>query len=180
MKKFLLVSTMAAALGLSAVAAPFVVDTAQSKVGFSIKHLKLTQVDGVFEKYDATIDYDTANKSLSVFEGSVSIDSVNTQNTKRDEHLRANDIFDAKKYPQMSFKMTSYAPGKITGDLTIKGVTKSIILDSKEALDGGILSIDAMAPIKRSDFGVVWEKSLQDSLVSDELTIHLHLKASAK
>ena len=106
------------------------------------------------------------------------IASVDTANAKRDEHLNAADIFDSKKYPNMTFKMTKFEAGKISGDLTIKGITKPIIFESTETLKDKTLQIQATATIKRSDFGVVWESNLKDSLVGDEVTILLTLIAN--
>ena len=129
MKKFLFISGLVAALSFPALAAPYALDSANSKVDFSVSHLKLTQVDGKFNKFSATIDYDSASQSLKVLEGVVDIASVDTANAKRDAHLQAEDMFDAKKYPNMTFKMTKFEAGKIYGDLTIRSTTKPIVLD---------------------------------------------------
>lgn len=180
MKKLFLVSTLVVALGVSAFAAPYVLDKNASKVGFTIKHLKLNNVEGSFGKFDATIDYDSAKKVLNVLEGQIEVASVDTANKKRDDHLRANDIFYVEKFPKMTFKMTKYEAGKIYGDLTIKDKTKNIVLDAKESTKGSNLVIEATAQVKRSDFGVVWESSLKDSMVSDDLTIQLNLVATPK
>ena len=130
MKKFLFISGLVAALSFPALAAPYALDSANSKVDFSVSHLKLTQVDGKFNKFSATIDYDSASQSLKVLEGVVDIASVDTANAKRDAHLQAEDMFDAKKYPNMTFKMTKFEAGKIYGDLTIRSTTKPIVLDA--------------------------------------------------
>ena len=178
MKKFLSISAFVAFLGCPLLAQPYMLDTNNSKVDFQISHLKLNKVDGKFSKFSANIDYDTASKSLKILEGSVEIASVDTANTKRDEHLKDTDIFDSKKYPTMNFKMTKFESGKIYGDLTIKGTTKPIMLESTETLNGETLQIQANATIKRSDFGVVWESNLKDSLVGDEVKILLTLIAN--
>ncbi len=178
MKKFFSVSLLVAALSFPAFATPYALDAANSKVDFSIKHLKLTKVDGAFKEFGGDIDYE--NGALKALSGSVNVASVDTQNQKRDDHLRAEDIFDVKKYPQMTFAMTQYEVGKIHGNLTIKGITKPVVFESKETLNGNTLEINAKATIKRSDFGVVWESSLKDSLVGDEVEILLNLKANAK
>lgn len=178
MKKFLSISAFVALLGCPLLAQPYTLDSQNSKVDFQISHLKLTKVDGKFKKFSANIDYDLATKKLNILEGSVEIASVDTANTKRDEHLNAADIFDSKKYPNMTFKMTKFEAGKISGDLTIKGITKPIIFESTETLKDKTLQIQATATIKRSDFGVVWESNLKDSLVGDEVTILLTLIAN--
>lgn len=108
MKKFLLFSSLVATLSLPALATPYALDTANSKIDFSVSHLKLTQVDGKFNKFDAKIDFDTASNTLKILEGTVDIASVDTANPKRDAHLQDTDMFDAKTYPNMTFKMTKF------------------------------------------------------------------------
>lgn len=149
-----------------------------SQVGFEIKHLKLTKVEGSFKQFSGTVDYE--NGALNALDGSVEISSVDTGIQKRDDHLKANDIFDQAKFPQMSFKMTSFANGKMNGDLSIKGVSKPVVFDASIQENGNDLTIVATGTIKRSDFGVVWESNLQDSMVGDELTIKLNLLAKSK
>lgn len=178
MKKFLSISALVALLSCPLLAQPYVLDPNNSQVNFEISHLKLTKVDGKFDKFSANIDYDTTTKVLNLLEGSVEIASVDTANAKRDEHLNAADIFDSKKYPNMTFKMTKFEAGKIYGDLTIKNTTKPIVLQSTETLNGATLQIQASATIKRSDFGVVWESNLKNSLVGDEVKILLTLTAN--
>ncbi|MDE6957933.1 polyisoprenoid-binding protein [Helicobacter apodemus] len=180
MKKLLTISTLVAFLSLTALAAPYALDAAKSKVDFQIYHLKLSAVDGSFDKFEAVIDYDVASNKLNTFEGKVAVASVDTANQKRDEHLRAEDIFNIKKYPNMTFKMTKFENGKIYGDLTIKGKTKAVVLDSTIKNNGNILEILANTKVKRSDFNVVWESNLRDSLVSDELEVKLTLVATPK
>ena len=177
MKKFLSISALIALFSLPSLAVPFMLDNAQSKVDFTIKHLQLKNVDGKFEKFNADIDFDPSAKKLNKLIGEVEVASVNTANTGRDDHLRANDIFDSAKYPKMTFVMTKCEKGKISGNLTIKGVTKPVSFDAKKEFDGKMLKINAQTQIKRSDFGVVWESNLKDSLVSDELTIKLNITA---
>ncbi|MDE5603623.1 MAG: YceI family protein [Helicobacter sp.] len=180
MRKILSISLIIISLSLSVLASPYVLDAAKSKVDFKIYHLKLSQVHGSFDKFEAVIDYDVSGNKLNVLEGKVEVASVDTANEKRDNHLRAEDIFNIKKYPNMTFKMTKFESGKIYGDLTIKGKTKAVILDSTIKNNGNILEILANTKVKRSDFDVVWESNLKDSLVSDELEIKLTLISTPK
>ncbi len=90
MKKFLCSLSLAAALSLPALAAPYALDSANSKIDFQVSHLKLTQVDGKFNKFSATIDYDQASSTLKILEGVVDITSVDTANPRRDEIGRAH------------------------------------------------------------------------------------------
>ncbi|WP_279127800.1 YceI family protein [Helicobacter winghamensis] len=180
MKKFALVSSLVAALSFPALAVPYAIDVANSKVGFSVKHVKITKVDGVFKNFSANIDYDSATKSFKVLDGEIDMTSVNTENAKRDAHLQAPDMFDAKKFPKMFFKMTKYEAGKIYGDLTIKEVTKPVVLTSKEVLNGKTLDVTAQTMIKRSEFGLEWGSIFKDNAVSDEVEIILNLKANVQ
>lgn len=180
MNKFLKISAIVAMLSLPALATPYALDNANSKVDFKVSHLKLTNVDGKFTKFSAVIDYDESKKVLNTFEGNVEIASVDTASTQRDNHLRAPDIFNAEKYPAMTFKMTKMETGKIYGNLTIKDKTKEVVFSGTPKLEGKILKINATTKIKRSDFGVVWESSLKDSLVGDEVEILLSLSANAQ
>lgn len=179
MKKFLLISSFVAALSFPALAVPYTLDSAKSKVDFSVSHLKLTQVDGKFNKFNATIDYDNASNSLKVLEGEIDIASVDTANAKRDAHLQAPDMFDAKTYPKMTFKMTKFEAGKIYGDLTIRSTTKPVVLDAIIQHNGKQLDIDATTKILRSDFDISWSNVFQDNAVGDEVKISLKLQANA-
>lgn len=175
MKKILISALAAASIFGVANAADYTIDS-DSKVGFSVKHLKLMNVDGSFGKFAGKASYDAGK--LSAFEGTVEIASVNTENQKRDDHLRANDIFDAAKYPQMSFKMSEFKEGVIHGNLNVKGKDNHVALSADIKEEGDKLLINATGTVKRSELGVVWEESLKDSMVSDEVTIKLELKAS--
>lgn len=180
MRKFFWMSSLIAIFSFPALAVPYVIDVANSKVGFSVKHVQITKVDGVFKDFTGNIDYDSSTKSINVLEGEIDMASVDTENEKRDSHLRAPDLLDVKKFPKMSFVMTKYEAGKIYGDLTIKGVTKPIVLTSTETLNGQLLDIRAQSIIKRSEFGLEWRNVFKDNIVSDDVEITLDLKASAK
>ena len=180
MKKFLFTSSLLAALSFPAFAAPYTLDSANSKIDFQVSHLKLTQVDGKFNKFNATIDYDKASNTLKTLEGVVDITSVDTANAKRDAHLQAEDMFDAKKYPKMTFKMTKFEAGKIYGDLTIRPTTKPIVLDATLQPNGKNLDINATTTILRSDFDITWHNIFKDNAVGDEVKILLNLKANAQ
>lgn len=175
MKKFLISALAAASIFGAANAADYTISP-DSKVAFSVKHLKLMQVEGNFGKFAGKASY--ADGKLSAFEGTVEIASVNTENQKRDDHLRANDIFDAATHPQMSFKMSDFADGKINGVLNVKGKDHKLSLDAEVNEGNDVLNIKATGTVKRSELGVVWEESLKDSMVSDEVTINLELKAN--
>lgn len=135
-------------------------DKASSNVGFSIVHLKVSTVDGSFSTYEAAMTSAKKDFSDAVFEFSADIVSINTNSKSRDSHLKKDDYFNAAKYPKLTFKSASVKKAgqayKITGNLTIKGVTKSVVLDGifKPSADGKSVEITATGEINRIDFGV--------------------------
>ncbi|WP_291402570.1 YceI family protein [Daejeonella sp.] len=130
MKKTILIALMAV-LGQASVYAQSAwnIDKAHSKIGFTIVHLGISDVDGLFKNFDATIKSSKPDFSDGIFEFSADVNSINTEIEMRDEHLRGADFFDAAKYPKLTFKSTSIkALGKnkyaLKGNLTMRGVTK--------------------------------------------------------
>lgn len=176
MKKLLVATAIFGTLSISLFATPYTLDTTKSKVGFEISHLKLTKVEGSFSKFSGNIDYE--NNAIKALDGNIEVASIDTANQKRDDHLRAPDIFDVAKFPNITFQMTKFKDGKIYGNLTIKEITKEVVLDSQSKISGTMLEINANTTIKRSDFGVVWESNLKDSLVGDEVKLILMLVAN--
>lgn len=181
MKSFAL--TVAALFTLSAgYAQTWTADKAHAKVGFTVTHLMLTEVDGNFKNYDAKITAAKPDLSDAVIELTADINSINTENDRRDTHLKSPDYFDAAKYPTLTFKSTSFKKVegkkyKLTGDLTMHGVTKPVTLD---AVLNGPITMDSprgkqekaglkiSGTIKRSDFGV---GSGSTAVVSDEIEL---------
>ncbi len=158
------------------------VDKAHSKVGFSVVHLLVSDVDGSFKNFDAKITSSKEDFSDAVIELTAEAASVNTDNEKRDEHLRGADFFDATKFTTLTFKSKSFKKVsgknyKVVGDLTLHGVTKSVELDvilngttvhpyTKKTIAG----FKIKGAIKRSDFAV--GAGTPSAVVSDEVTIN--------
>ena len=188
MKKLLVSLTWILLASVSLFATDYKLDKAHSQVGFKIKHMMISTVNGSFGTYDGVISYDTEHNKLTQLKGTVSLDSINTQNQKRDKHLRSEDFFDVIKHPKMDFVMTRVSGQNLIGDLTIKGVTKSVMF----ALDfGGTLTdpwgnkrigLTLTTEIKRSDFGLTWNKALETGgvVVADDVKIILELEGVAK
>ncbi|MEZ0487064.1 YceI family protein [Fibrella aquatica] len=166
--KFLLIP-VAALLSLSAAnAQTWAVDKSHSRVGFSVTHALLSEVDGNFKTYDAKITSSKEDLSDAVIELTADINSINTDNERRDGHLKSADWFDTAKFPTLTFKSTSFKKVegkkyKLMGDLTMHGVTKPVTLDA--VLVGPITSegrngkqqkagLKLSGTIKRTDFGV--------------------------
>jgi polyisoprenoid-binding protein YceI len=166
------------------------VDPDHSSVGFSIKHLMVSNVRGNFVKFDGKVDLDDKDVSKSSVAATVDVGSINTNVQKRDEHLKSPDFFDAAKFPTMSFVSKKWTTGpkgglKIAGDLTIHGVTRPVVLNakafSKESKDpwGNIRrATSATAKIRRQDFGLAWNKSLETGgvVIGDDVDIALEIE----
>lgn len=170
-------------------AAQYAPDVPHSNIAFAVKHLKITDVHGVFKGYDALIDYDKATNELKAFEATLQAASIDTRVEPRDNHLKSEDFFDAQKFPTIKFKMTKFEKdgkneGKIYGDLTIKNITKPVVLDfnyngeSKNMNGEERIGIELDGEIFRRDFGV-GEKFL-DSSISDKIELNIDIEAGPK
>ena len=153
-------------LGTAAHADDYVIDAVHSGISFQISHLGLSYVHGRFDDFSGSFTIDSSDPSKSAFALSINTQSVDSNNSKRDDHLRSPDFFNAKQFPTISFTSTSVKPidggYEVTGDLTLHGTTKPVTF----ALKGGTaaefpkgvsrtgFSTPQMIVIKRSDFGV--------------------------
>ena len=156
-------------------------DKGHSKIGFTVTHHLISEVDGNFKKFDAKITSSKDDFSDAVFELTAETASINTENEMRDGHLKGADFFDAAKEPTLTFKSTSFKKVsgnkyKVSGNLTIKGVTKPLTLDL--TLTGPLanpnnkklaVGIKATGTINRKDFGV--GTSLASEMVSEEVEL---------
>jgi polyisoprenoid-binding protein YceI len=141
-------------------------DAAHAKMTFTVTHLGLSEVDGVFKNFDATITASNEDFSDAVFEATADLTTLTTNNTNRDEHLQKDDMFDTANHPQLTFKSNKIErvegnKYKLSGDLTMKGITKPVTLDltllgtgehprSKKQLAGFKVS----GTVNRTDFNV--------------------------
>lgn len=169
MKKTLATVMLGAALlaqPLLAQPKTYEVDGAHSRVGFSVTHLQLSEVEGRFGDYQGTINWDAEKPANSKIKFTVKADSIDTDNDRRDGHLKSPDFFDTAKYPTLTFETTSvealsgnkYA---LTGDLTMHGVTKRITVPATirgpvDAMGNGSLSLGFSTTFKvnRIEYGV--------------------------
>jgi len=154
-------------------------DSAHTQTGFSVKHFLISTVRGEFGKTEGKVVLDEGDLTKSTVEATIDVASVNTREEKRDAHLKSPEFFDAAKFPTMTFKSTKVEKAgeglKVTGDLTMHGVTKTVVLDvtgpTKEIKDPYGLSrrgVSATAKVNRKDFGVSYGP---ESVVSDAVTI---------
>lgn len=156
-------------------------DKSHAKLGFGITHMLVSDVEGSFKSFDAKITSSKEDFSDAVIELSADVNSIDTDNEQRDEHLRKPDFFDAAKYPSLTFKSKSFKKiadkkYKVTGDLTLHGVTKPVELEvvlrgttvhpyNKKTVAG----FKATGVIKRSDFAIA--STMPAAMLSDEVAI---------
>jgi len=147
-------------------------DVAHSKVQFSISHMVISEVTGRFKDFDATLIQTNDDLSDSKLSATLKVNSISTDNEKRDGHLKSADFFDAEKFPEItffskSFKKLGKDTYKISGDLTMHGSTKPVVLDTKfngEIKDpwGNMMAgFKATTTVSRKDFGIVYNKALE-------------------
>ncbi len=182
--------TVVTLMGATSFAAPVSLDKSHNKIGFKVKHLVISTINGEFDKFEGTADYDEKTGTLENLKVTVDPASINTNEPKRDAHLKSKDFFEVDKYPTITFvsKKTIYEDKKpvgINGDLTIHGVTKNI--DLKFAINGIVADpwghrvavYEGSGKIDRTDFGLVWNKTLETGgvLVGNEIQLVLEGEA---
>lgn len=170
-----------------ALAAVYDVDPAHTRLGFAVKHMVISAVRGEFQKFSGVFEM-SDDGVLTGAEAKVDVASINTRDEKRDNHLRSPDFFDVEKFPEMSFVAREITRDgdryTVTGDLTIKDVTKTITLTGEklgEAVDpwgAHRVGFHAEGKINRKDFNVNFHKLLETGglVVGDEVTIELDIE----
>ena len=183
-----LISKVSATLFLTVgllTATEYKVDNAHTNVGFTVKHMMITNVHGKFNAYNSVIDFDEATKTFKKFSATVDTTSIDTGIEKRDAHLKSDDFFAIEKFPKMIFEMTSYKAdgdeGKMTGNLTIRGITKPVVLDVEDiAVIGNKVGFSLEGKINRTDFDLKWNKAIElgGVAVSEEVKIKVDVEAA--
>lgn len=171
-------------------AADWSLDKPHSSVNFSVRHMMVATVHGEFTEFDGTASFDPADLSTLKANFTVQVASVTTDDEKRDGHLKSADFFDVEKFPTMTFvsksaKQTAPGVATLTGDLTIRGVTKEVTFNiegfnTEITTPWGVKAVGgtASATINRHDFGVSWNKTLDAGgvVVADNVKIQLELE----
>lgn len=165
------------------------IDPTHSAVHFSVRHLMVSNVRGEFTKLSGTLKFDPQNPASSSVEASIDANSISTRDQQRDGHLKSGDFLDTEKFPTMTFRSKKVevqsGGGKVTGDLTIHGVTREITLEvegpSPEMKDPwGKQRIGASASTKlsRKEFGLTWNAALEAGgvMVGDEVKINIDVE----
>jgi polyisoprenoid-binding protein YceI len=164
------------------------VDPNHSEVGFLVKHNVVSRVPGRFDKFTGTVTIDPNDPSTMKLQGNIDATSIDTGNPKRDEHLKSADFFDVANNPAITFmskKVTKNGDNwDVVGDIMIRGVTKEITLQVEppafmQARGGTLAGIEAKGKINRKDFGVNWNRTLDQGgvVVSDDVDLVLHVEA---
>jgi len=193
MRRFVLLALVLSLPSL-APASTWELDPAHSNVQFAVRHLMVSTVRGRFQKVQATATFDEADVTKSAVTATIDAASIDTGNEKRDGHLKSPDFLDAAKFATITFKSKSVASAgdgkwKVTGDLTLHGVTKEVVLDVEgspkpvnDPMGNVRLGGSASTTIKRSEFGVAWNKPLETGgvMVGDDVQITIDVELTKK
>jgi len=184
------------ALALASVggAATWEADPAHSTIQFGIRHMMISTVRGQFKTFVAKASGDPTNPTAATIEATIDTASIDTGNEKRDAHLKSPDFFDVAQFPKMTFKSTKIeaaGPGKakVTGDLTLHGVTKPVVLMVegptaviKDPMGNEKAGATVTTKIDRKDFGIAWQKTLDGGglMIGDDVDITIDVEAVKK
>jgi polyisoprenoid-binding protein YceI len=189
MKKILI--TLSAALALVSFvvldAGSWSLDAGHSRLGFTVKHMEISETVGQFDKFDVKITTPNADFSDATIELTAEAKTVNTYLSMRDDHLRSADFFDVEKHPTITFKSTSVKKAKgnnyvIKGNFTMHGVTKTVVLagvhngTTKNRAGADLAGLKITGMVKRSEYGV--GATMPNSVVADEVYLNADLEVS--
>lgn len=187
-----LVVALSFASAVQAAPTTYAIDTNHSHVGFSVRHF-FSKVPGNFTKFTGSIVYDPAKPAEAKVNAEIDASSINTRNEKRDGHLKTEDFFWAEKHPTLTFessKVTAAGEGKlkVEGNLTMRGVTKPVVLDvtylgAGETGNGeSRAGFEAVTKVNRKDFGINWNRTLDQGgvMLGDDVEIRIDIEAVHK
>ncbi|MBF0619291.1 MAG: polyisoprenoid-binding protein [Candidatus Omnitrophica bacterium] len=181
--------------GVAAQAAPvYTPDKVHSSIDFLITHMMVARVSGAFTDYDGAIEFDPKEPASMKVDFTVKVAGIDTKNEARDHHLRSADFFDAEKYPTITFKSkkvvaTGNGQYAVTGDLTMKAVTKEITIPAtllgpvNNPMGGGqMIGVETHFTVNRQDYGVSWNKALDNGgiMVGNDVDVRVNLEAHSK
>jgi polyisoprenoid-binding protein YceI len=168
----------------------YTIDPSHSQIGFGARHAMVTKVRGKFNDFSGSGFYSVENPADSKLEVTIQAKSIDTGNVDRDTHLRGNDFFSMDEFPQITFVSTSFSKVDanvyaVAGDLSIKGVTKSIAINLEftgEAVDpygNQRVGFEGKTTINRTDWGVIWNSPLDAGgvLVGEKITLEFEISA---
>jgi polyisoprenoid-binding protein YceI len=168
----------------------YAIDPSHSRIGFVARHAMVTKVRGSFNEFDGAGYFDTQNPTASHLQLTIQAASIDTRNADRDAHLRSNDFFDMETFPEITFASTAVEQVdaenyRVTGDLTIKGVTNPVTVDfeySGSAVDpygNHRVGFEGNTTVNRKDWGVNWNAALEAGgvLVGEKVTLEFEVSA---
>ncbi|HYW48676.1 MAG TPA: YceI family protein [Bryobacteraceae bacterium] len=181
---------MSEAQSAAASATTYTIDPAHSNAHFKVRHMMIANVRGEFGKVAGTVRFDSAHPEASEIVAEIDVNSINTREPQRDAHLKSADFLDAANHPTIRFqskKAQAAGPGayKVTGDLTIRGVTREVVLtvdgptpENKDPWGVARSGAEATAKISRKDFGLNWNQALEAGgvLVGDHVDITIDVE----
>jgi polyisoprenoid-binding protein YceI len=182
-------TTAGTALDVQDLTGDYTLDAAHTRLGFVARHAMVTKVRGAFTEFEGSAHLDFQDPTKSSAQLTIQVASITTGQKQRDEHLRTNDFFDAPTFPEMTFTSTGVEVDgdtyKLTGDLTIKDVTKPVTIDfeftgaAKDPYGNIRAGFDGTTTIKRSDWGISWNAALETGgvMVSDKITLEFDVSA---
>ncbi len=187
LKKLMISAVLASGL----FAGDYTLDMTHSGVGFSIKHLMISNVKGKFKSFNGNFSFDEKKNIIQKLDGTVEVMSIDTEIQKRDEHLKSADFFDAAQFPKMTLVMTKFIGGKkpkVIANLTIKNITKSVTFDAdiggyaEDPNGNEKVGFSLNGTINRKDFGLNWNKAMETGgfVVCDEVKISIDLEGNKK
>jgi polyisoprenoid-binding protein YceI len=166
------------------------IDPAHTSAQFKVRHMMIASVRGEFGKVAGTVNFNPQNPAASEIDAVIDVESISTHEPQRDAHLKSADFFDVLNHPVLRFKSKKVEPigggdYKVTGDLTIRGVTREVALtvenlteEAKDPWGNMRRGVEARTKISRKDFGLTWNQALETGgvLVGDEVDITLDLQ----
>ena len=180
----------ASAPALTDLTGTWTLDPAHTRIGFVARHAMVTKVRGSFNEFEGTAAFDGANPANSHAEVTIKAASIDTRNAQRDEHLRSNDFLAMQEHPEITFISTGVrqvdeTTFELTGDLTIRGVTKSVTIPftfegaATDPFGNLRAGFEGSVAINRKDWGVTWNAALEGGgvLVSDRVTLEFEISA---
>jgi polyisoprenoid-binding protein YceI len=181
---------MTASTAYAQLTGTYAIDPAHSRVGFVARHAMVTKVRGSFNEFSGTAHIDGDDPRRSSVTVTIKADSIDTRNADRDAHLRTNDFLLVSEHPEITFASTSIEPTgdnsfDVTGDLTIRGVTKQVTVpftfegSAQDPFGNTRIGLEGSTTINRKDFGVNWNAALEAGgvLVSDKVTLEFEVSA---
>jgi polyisoprenoid-binding protein YceI len=184
----ILIGVIGLSLAVAVQAETFTVDTGHAEVGFSIKHMMVSNTKGKFNTFEGTLDYDIATKTLKSAEGTIDAGSIDTNNEGRDKHLKNEDFFNIAQFPKMTFKSSSVKKTgdntfEVTGHLNVLGVARKVTVPV--AITGPVddpygmkrIGIESNTTLNRRDLGITHSPA---AMIGDEVKIAIEAEATFK